>query len=1100
MIHPNELDRIVTVFELDPAVLTTISQDEALREATKCKLFPVFTVPAVEDEYSRFAFISHRWTTLAYTASITFLPFITLAAASNERLRNNSGMITGVSAPFLIACCVLLRKAWSLPADHFASQVRVAKQYEVYSILAAFFLSSVNIVATGLLGAQCGTSNKADEAHCVRAFFVGHPLALALVGFMCRRPIPTLIVQVLVLVVTGVAFGLSPDFPPVYVGLRLLLGITFAAVIAAMCMWRDVSMRVHFMATCRVSYADHILKQEQQRAVEIVDRAMPLALARRLAGSSCRVLEVDTSPCCAVCVTGAAKQPVPLGEEPQSLFETLTLLHNIFTLFDAGVSVFGVDRGSTVGDEFIVTGGLVGGSSSTASRVLRFALWQVELTSTQFPLRSAVAAGEVSGGPLGTDASLRYSVAGMAAVNARRLYQLAAPGELLVHEAVLRMAHVSNVGDIVGRDLAAAYKIAWTEPTAALSSLLGSDSLARHELAVVNGRVAKFVPQFAVTTSPRISSTQTAEALVPRDYATPATKIDFSQAATLFKFANDRSHRRRESQITRLSGSSASEVEIYPSQLTCCGCAFENADHERLYQSHATASIPIAWERVPTCIFILALAMLITGSIERFFGASAPNEANRFRPWDIAGFACLAVTVLLALFALLLTRLCAEVSRKVSDASARTASIPWRYFVATFVLILPLFVAIGLIRESVITSDPHYVTAILAVCIPSVMCRPFTFGFGIVTVLLTISVPIIVIDVLRRPPTVVSVCAYLGMLVVVLAAVGDATVSSRGAFRTQILLRDSAALTLRSRVALQSMASRLVPKHAVESCVASIRRTRFLTADQQLREGGERAAVALLSLQRRPASRRIPVLHHFDSFVMAIIRVQAPAPGLKGSATSLLRGGSSTEDGPDPAYLKQLSPWFRCWMEIHALMASLPAVAEAELEHVQTFGDDMILGGPFTDPTEERLAIAAAAVLQLLDTLRQRAVCDFTATASIGEGAGVVLGHGALRYDVFGAAMQEARDFLLAANDSRNSGISRFTATRAVVNAKFARIAGPGQPPPYVANQALSWTLDDRRIEVYPVVFGTDDVFPQEDETSHPEEAATCGLIDVTAM
>ena len=111
-------------------------------------------------------------------------------------------------------------------------------------------------------------------------------------------------------------------------------------------------------------------------------------------------------------------------------------MSHLFTLFDMGARVFGVDSGGFSGDTYMVTAGLVAQSQASLTDAARYALWQQALEETAvLPLRSAITVGTAQAGLIGSQ-QMRYHVTGPAVSEAFALVSRGSAGEVRASPAV----------------------------------------------------------------------------------------------------------------------------------------------------------------------------------------------------------------------------------------------------------------------------------------------------------------------------------------------------------------------------------------------------------------------------------------------------------------------------------------------------------------------------------------------------------------------------------------------------------------------------------------------------------------------------------------
>jgi class 3 adenylate cyclase len=1065
-------------FRLHESVMASLAQDEetsiaeAMTLAVRFGLFQRFPNPLLEREFRRYVYVLERW-----------LPSTILVIA----------LVVGVGAFFvrghsLIAACVVAFAATVLGVlhcsfvgcvtadpDHEASSV-AARRAEIMFAVQSFVTAVASAVAIPLAGVDCGF-DEASTARCTHSFFFGIPLSQAVIALTVRRPLPTMIAEVVFIVVLTAVTGVSPPFSAPYVILRTLLSFAFYGLCCVGVVWHDRRQRSEFVTVCLVSFAERALDHERRRTLDVISRAMPKEVAKRIGRSGAVLFETDTSSRAVVSIAGTR---MTASADPSALLDELTLVHNVFTLFDAGVAVFEVDRGVTFGDEYVATGGLVVGSASTAPKLIRFALWQLELTSNRLPLTAAVAAGYLSGGLLGEPGRLRYSLSGPAMSHARRLKARADPGVLLVHEAALRLARVSNLRDIAGATLATAYELKFCETEADLPALSASESDTRHELTMQSGSVVRFVPQQRVASgvppSPSMGSlTRRAVALVEHDatdqHAPRAdVPLDFLDAETLYKFSrvtappSPKSRHVSES-FAIVPPDTPNDAPLIANgdhfagrdgdRIAACGLgSFVDPQFELWYRAVCFAEIRRVWDRVPLAVFVLLMSMIMAGALERFYGSPGASDARRFQPTDSAGFVLLSLCSTFCIATVIRANRCPgeigdpPLSPPAARGARRSAldvedpnppedndglTSPKVPYVCIGALVATMFLALYLITESVISLDPFYIAIACGATVPQVLARPLPAAVAAPVGVIAAVAPALALSARSQLVAPGNLVATILVGLLVLLVILDATVGSRRAFCSVIRVREIKRQLDAAKDSLRSIAASFVPHHAVGPCFNYIHRAVITTTDQQLRAGGQAATEALLGLQRRPTARPIPVVNEYKNLVVVMLR-------LSESVRHLQRASSCLQ----PAQKARLTPQFVNWIELRQMLRLKQCFRDCHLDHFHVRGDDLLIAGPFgSHPSQSQVrpSRVGRAVLCMLDGLNRSNLAPFTAACAFGDAVGVVLGHGSLRYDLFGPAISDASTLLAASFTSRNMATVPDGPSVACATAAFASTA-----------------------------------------------------------
>jgi hypothetical protein len=168
-------------------------------------------------------------------------------------------------------------------------------------------------------------------------------------------------------------------------------------------------------------------------------------------------------------------------------------------------------------------------------------------------------------------------------------------------------------------------------------------------------------------------------------------------------------------------------------------------------------------------------------------------------------------------------------------------------------------------------------------------------------------------------------------------------------------------------------------------------------------------------------------LRTFENIAVCIIRVTSFSVDL---LRSPLAQKSMLRDETGRAAVAHDFIWA---LDLHALIREHPCFATSKIDVTETCGDDVVLAGPFLDaPTDDagtdRAASCFACLIDMLSSRCRKAT--FTAAVTVDDVVGAVLGHGSLRYSLFGPAMDELRKVM-------NTAMAQPFSTQRPTNAAF---------------------------------------------------------------
>ena len=261
---------------------------------------------------------------------------------------------------------------------------------------------------------------------------------LALVVFGSRRSVPWFVVYCGLLVVLGVADVVAvtepADIPAAVVTAFFVLNI--GGVTATSYLMLRYFVRAREVAMADLERAHASLETERERSERLLLNVLPEKIAERLKGTEGRIAERFDD----VTVLFADLVGFTTFAEGMDPDELVALLDEIFSAFDDLADAAGLEKIKTIGDAYMVAGGLPEQRPDHAMAVARMALGMRRELSTiearrglrdAFTLRIGIDTGPVVAGVIGRRKFI-YDLWGDTVNTASRMESQGVPGEIQV--------------------------------------------------------------------------------------------------------------------------------------------------------------------------------------------------------------------------------------------------------------------------------------------------------------------------------------------------------------------------------------------------------------------------------------------------------------------------------------------------------------------------------------------------------------------------------------------------------------------------------------------------------------------------------------------
>jgi class 3 adenylate cyclase len=234
-------------------------------------------------------------------------------------------------------------------------------------------------------------------------------------------------------------------------------------------------------AARRQFFRNHLLNEQSQRSERLLRNVFPVSVAQRLKSRS----EIIADACPDVSILFADIvdfTPLAATVSPERLVQ---LLDEIFTAFDRLARKHGLEKIKTIGDAYMVAGGLRGRASGHVRAVAEMALDMIDSVAKVEPgdgktmaLRIGIHTGPVVAGVIGRT-KFAYDVWGDTVNVASRLEEITTPGTIMVSESTherLRGNYAFSLRQVIsvkGRGALPCYQLLGR--TTAAQTRLGTD-------------------------------------------------------------------------------------------------------------------------------------------------------------------------------------------------------------------------------------------------------------------------------------------------------------------------------------------------------------------------------------------------------------------------------------------------------------------------------------------------------------------------------------------------------------------------------------------------------------------------------------------------
>jgi class 3 adenylate cyclase len=265
----------------------------------------------------------------------------------------------------------------------------------------------------------------------------------AMVVYGARESIPWFFAYVVLTALSGVfdyflASGDMAGVPMKTVAVFFVLNFTILSTIVYLLLRYFVQQKDTFQA--ELSQQHELVQAERQKSDQLLTTILPTHIAQRLKDQQTTIADgfADVSVMFADIVNFTS-----LAEElaPQ---EVVAFLNDVFTRCDELAEKHGVDKIKTIGDAYMVAGGLSGDRKGYEASVAEMALEMLELTRSNDTMRRynisfhiGIATGPAIAGVIGAT-RFTYDLWGDTVNFASRVTTEAPPGEILVDKTTYR--------------------------------------------------------------------------------------------------------------------------------------------------------------------------------------------------------------------------------------------------------------------------------------------------------------------------------------------------------------------------------------------------------------------------------------------------------------------------------------------------------------------------------------------------------------------------------------------------------------------------------------------------------------------------------------
>ena len=270
------------------------------------------------------------------------------------------------------------------------------------------------------------------------------PVGAALL-YSVRESLPWMVAYVVLTVASGYVDYQLVGMPHKNVGVPLQTSMVFFALnfaaVATMVYWLlSFAFAERARSRARLEVAHAKLQQEQDRSERLLLNILPAPIAERLKRSNAEIAdgfsEVTVMFADIVSFTQIAEHMTPA--------EVFALLNRMFSEFDMIAERHGLEKIKTIGDAYMVAGGLNGSEADFMGAVAELALDMRDVVADGYvvenkplQLRIGIGTGPVVAGVIGRKKFI-YDLWGDTVNIASRITSEAPPGEILVDRATYR--------------------------------------------------------------------------------------------------------------------------------------------------------------------------------------------------------------------------------------------------------------------------------------------------------------------------------------------------------------------------------------------------------------------------------------------------------------------------------------------------------------------------------------------------------------------------------------------------------------------------------------------------------------------------------------
>lgn len=259
--------------------------------------------------------------------------------------------------------------------------------------------------------------------------------------FANRRVATWWFIAFILLVIIGAAISFGDGtidnwLPPVLIVILFVMNLSGVSIVAFV-------LLVYFVGQKDQTF--NLLAIERQRSEDLICNMLPEAIGERLKREKSPIADrLENVTILFADISGFTNYSMNRSPE-----EIVTLLDQIFSAFDEMASRYGLEKIKTIGDAYMVCGGLQGDPEKSAMNAANFACETIAyitaICATQYhglDIRVGMNTGSVVAGVIG-HTKFSYDIWGDAVNVAARLQQAAKPGQILLSK---------NTADLLGDD------------------------------------------------------------------------------------------------------------------------------------------------------------------------------------------------------------------------------------------------------------------------------------------------------------------------------------------------------------------------------------------------------------------------------------------------------------------------------------------------------------------------------------------------------------------------------------------------------------------------------------------------------------------------